>query len=611
MMSYWKNKRQIVIAMALLVVTAAPAFCQFDLSGEWNPRQHHDVVNRGIGPTLGDYTGLPINDAARMRGDSWSASLMTLPERQCIPYSADYAWLGPAALRIWKDVDPETQQLTAYRMHTYWQSAERTIWMDNRPHPSDFSPHSWQGFSTGKWEGDMLTVTTTHLKTAWVQRNGIFRSDRATLTEHMVRHGDYLTVMIIVNDPAYLTEPFVRSADFVYDPRQTIAPYPCDPVTEIVRPKGSVPHYLPGTNPFLNEPMQYFGVPLPAARGGAETMYPDYQLTMKNAKTEAPAPRPGATASVNALPETRSSAANLQVLPVQGNLYLVAGAGANVALQVGNDGVLMVDDGLAPYADQIFAEITRLSRKPLRYIVNTSADADHTGGNAALAKRGYSLVGGNMVVNVGENAKSSAAILAHENVSARMGSADAGNGTPVPFGALPTDSYFPSQKDIYVNGEAVQLIHPPAAHTDGDTVVFFRRSDVVVAGDIFSADRYPEIDLARGGSVQGILDGLNFLLDLTVPVVRQEGGTLVIPGHGRICDEADVVEYRDMVTIVRDRVLDMARKGMTMEQVKASRPTLDYDPLYAPNQAAADRFVEAVYRSLDHGVNRGVQSAAK
>ncbi len=271
------------ITGGLLLVLYLPAFCEIDLTGEWSPRQHHDQLQRGAGPEPGDYTGLPINEAARLRGDTWTASLMTLPERQCIPYSADYAWLGPAATRIWKEIDRESQRLVAYHTHTYWQAAERTIYMDGRPHPSEDAAHTWQGFSTGVWEGDTLTITTTHLKQAWIQRNGIFRSDRTTLIEHLIRHDNYLTVVTIVNDPVYLTEPFVRTADFVMDLHQEIGPYLCEPAEEIPRPKGAVPHNLPGANPYLTEFANRHHIPQEAARGGAETMYPEYRLKMKQA----------------------------------------------------------------------------------------------------------------------------------------------------------------------------------------------------------------------------------------------------------------------------------------------------------------------------------------
>jgi hypothetical protein len=261
-----------------------PAFAQIDLSGEWAPRFHEDNPERLAGPDLGDYLGLPINDAARQRGETWDASLLTLPEHQCKPHPADYSPRGPANLRIWKEVDRDSQQLIAYHTHISWQAPERTIWMDGRPHPPEYAAHTWQGFSTGKWEGDMLTVTTTHLKTGWIRRNGIPRSDRATLIEHWIRHGDYLTLVSIIRDPAYLTEPFIRTTNWILDSRQQIAPYPCTSVVEVERPKGSVPHYLPGQNPFLDEFPKKFNLPEIARRGGAETMYPEFQQKIKAAQ---------------------------------------------------------------------------------------------------------------------------------------------------------------------------------------------------------------------------------------------------------------------------------------------------------------------------------------
>jgi hypothetical protein len=219
-----------------------------------------------------------------MRADVWDASLLTLPEHQCKPHPSDYAWRGPANLRIWKEVDRESQKLIAYHTHISWQAPERTIWMDGRPHPPEYAAHTWQGFSTGKFEGDMLTITTTHLKNGWIRRNGVPRSDRATVTEHIIRHGNYLTVVVVINDPVYLTEPFVRTTDFEYDARQDIAPYPCEAVVEVVRPKGTVPSHLPGKNMFLAEFPERFGLPIEPTRGGAETMYPEYRLKLKAMK---------------------------------------------------------------------------------------------------------------------------------------------------------------------------------------------------------------------------------------------------------------------------------------------------------------------------------------
>src|SRR6516162_3317119 len=265
---------------ATMMLAAAPVFAQVDLTGEWNPRFHEDQPERIPGPEIGDYLGLPVSDAARMRGDSWDASLLTMPEHQCKPHPSDYGIRGPANLRIWKEIDRDSQQLIAYHTHISWMAPERTIWMDGRADPPDYAAHTWQGFSTGKWEGNTLTVTTTHLKIGWIRRNGVPRSDRATVTEHFIRHDDHLTVVTIVDDPVYLTEPFVRSTDFILDLNQQIDPYPCESVEEIVRDKGVVPNYLPGANPFLDEFPNRFKLPALATRGGAGTMYPEYEAAV-------------------------------------------------------------------------------------------------------------------------------------------------------------------------------------------------------------------------------------------------------------------------------------------------------------------------------------------
>jgi glyoxylase-like metal-dependent hydrolase (beta-lactamase superfamily II) len=276
-------------------------------------------------------------------------------------------------------------------------------------------------------------------------------------------------------------------------------------------------------------------------------------------------------------------------LPIRDTVFMLVGAGANSTVQIGRDGVLVVD----PQKDApgVLAAIRRLSDKPVRFIVNTTIDADHNAGNEAVAKSGQVLAGGNTrpatVTGTG-----GAPIFAHENLLNRLSESGA---SPA---SLPTDTFFVKQKDMFVNGEAVQLVHVPAAHTDGDTIVFFRRSDVISSGDVFTPDRYPMLDLARGGSIEGLLAGINYILELAVPDFNEEGGTMIVPGHGRLCDESDVSDYRDMVTIVRDRVADMVKKKMTIEQVKAAKPTRDYDGVYAQPGLTGDMFVEAVYRSL-------------
>jgi glyoxylase-like metal-dependent hydrolase (beta-lactamase superfamily II) len=595
--------------VALAVLAILPARAQqpaaanpgYDLTGEWAPRFHEDQPERIPGPEIGDYLGLPINAAARLHADSWDASILTLPEHQCKPHPSDYSPRGPANLRIWKEIDAPTQQLVAYHTHISWQAPERTIWMDGRPHPPAYAAHTWQGFSTGVWQGDMLTITTTHLKMGWIRRNGVPRSDQAVVTEHLVRHGNYLTWMVVVDDPIYLTEPFIRTTNFVWDPHQQITPYPCQIVEEIDRPQGVVPHHLPGQNPFLSEFPAKFGVPVEAARGGAETMYPEYMLKMQTAARTASgrgatpaADRDAAARRPEREPSTRAIDDEVHVLPVQGNVSMIVGAGANITMQAGDEGVLLVDASAEGLTDKILAAIRTVSTRPIRYIINTHADADHVGGNAAIAKAGATIAGGNM-----GQPYSGAAILAHENVLTRM-SAPTGEPSPFPQAAWPTDTYFSKKKELFFNGEAIEILHQPSAHTDGDSIVFFRRSDVVSAGDVFLTTTYPVIDLERGGTIQGIIAGLNTLLDITIPKDKQEGGTYVVPGHGRLCDEADVLEYRDMLTIVRDRIDDLVRKGSTLDQVKAAHPTLDYDARYGATSGpwTTDRFIEAAYRNL-------------
>jgi len=264
------------LGLLLAALLGGAANAETDLSGEWAPRYHEDQPERIPGPAIGEYHGIPINAAGRRRGESWSASLLSVPEHQCKPHPADYATRGPSHMRIWKDIDRTTQQVVAIRLHVSWSSSERTIWMDGRAHPPPFAAHSWQGFSTGEWNGNTLTVTTTHLKQGWLRRNGLPRSDGAVLREHFMRHGDYLTHVSIIEDPAYLTEPFIRSQNWVAAPYQVIGPYICDVAAEVELPEHTVPHYLPGQNPYLSEYATRHDLPIEGAMGGAETMYPDF-----------------------------------------------------------------------------------------------------------------------------------------------------------------------------------------------------------------------------------------------------------------------------------------------------------------------------------------------
>jgi glyoxylase-like metal-dependent hydrolase (beta-lactamase superfamily II) len=278
-----------------------------------------------------------------------------------------------------------------------------------------------------------------------------------------------------------------------------------------------------------------------------------------------------------------AAALALDTYHVQGNVYMVIGAGANVAVQIGDEGILVVDTGAAATREQVLAAIRKLSpNKPIRWIINTSSDADHTGGNETVSQAGITVNG------------NPAAIVAHENVLARMTAENR------PVTEMPLNTFFEDGRDFAFNGEAVFIYHVPSAHTDGDIVVYFRGSDVLVAGDLFVTTSYPVIRLDAGGGVDGVIAGLNKMLDVAVPKFLQEGGTYVIPGHGRVGDEADLLEFRDMVVIIRDRIASLVKEGKTLEQVMATKPALDYDPRYGNGNGAwtSAMFIEAVYRAL-------------
>jgi cyclase len=292
------------------------------------------------------------------------------------------------------------------------------------------------------------------------------------------------------------------------------------------------------------------------------------------------------------------SKAEIHVLPVQNNVYMLVGPGGNITVQAGKDGVFLVDTMYAPLADKIVAAIRTISQGPIRYIVDTHVHPDHVGGNEPLRKAGSTITGGNVSADIKDSAEG-AQIIAHQNILNRMSSANAGQPAS-PSAAWPTDTYLTEEKDVFFNGEGIQIIHIPNAHTDGDSIVFFRRSDVISTGDLFTTTMYPLIDLDRGGSYRGFLAGLQKLVDMVIPVYGQEGGTMLVPGHGRLCDLGDLIEYREMAVIIGDRIQNMVDKGMSLEQVKAAKPTLDYDPLYGSTTGfwTTDKFVEAVYKSL-------------
>jgi glyoxylase-like metal-dependent hydrolase (beta-lactamase superfamily II) len=284
---------------------------------------------------------------------------------------------------------------------------------------------------------------------------------------------------------------------------------------------------------------------------------------------------------------------SLEVLEVRPSFYVIAGAGANVGVQIGEDGVVVVDTGSAAGAPGVLSAIKRISPKPIRYVIDTGPDEDHVGGNEAVSSAGEKLFAGGLPGGGQQNSATAAdriaPVIAAEGVLRHLAKS--------PAGGWPTEVFHYSRKAMYLNGEAIEVLHQPAAHTDSDVFAFFRRSDVVMAGDVLDTRQFPVIDVDRGGSIQGELAALNRLVDLAVPstpVVTREAGTIVVPGHGRLCDQYDVVDYRDMLTIIRDRVRDLKKAGRSLVDVKAAQPAKGYVGRYGN----PDRFVEAVYRSL-------------
>jgi glyoxylase-like metal-dependent hydrolase (beta-lactamase superfamily II) len=340
----------------------------------------------------------------------------------------------------------------------------------------------------------------------------------------------------------------------------------------------------------------------------------------------------GALAGAGTIPGLNPNAP-LRVLPVRGNIYVLMGAGANITLSIGLDGVLMVDSGSAEATDQVLSAIRSVQQwveaktaasappvlygaetrnsiiearsadmppKPIRYIIATSIAPDHIGGNVKVSSAGQTFTGGNVAGQLSDVGQG-AAILGHENLQNRMSNPPAGQ-QPFPTRALPTDTYYTDSMKLsnFFNGEGIVLLHQPAAFTDGDTMVYFRGSDVIATGELFRMTTYPVIDMAKGGTINGVIEALNHIIDMSVPEFRSEGGTLVIPAYGRISDIADVAYYRDMTTILRDRIQDLVKKGMTLDQVKAAKPTADYDGRYGATSGpwTTDMFIETVFKTL-------------
>jgi len=295
--------------------------------------------------------------------------------------------------------------------------------------------------------------------------------------------------------------------------------------------------------------------------------------------------------------------ADLDVVRVRPNFYMIAGAGGNIGVQIGSDGVVLVNAGTEKASDRVLAAIRKLTELPIRYVIDTNAEADFVGGNAKVARAGRTIFTnllGNPQLAAAMTNGGSAAILAHESVLRGM-SAPSGKAQPYPDDALPTEAFYPKRQTLRMNDEGIEVLYQPAAHSDADSVVFFRGSDVVVAGDVLDTTRFPIIDIANGGSIQGEIDALNKLIELAIPptpFIYKGVGTYVIPGHGRLCEQMDVVDYRDMVVVVRDVIADMIKQGMTLDQIKAASPAKPYETEYGTEEGSTNAFVTAIYKSL-------------
>ena len=580
-----------------------------ELVGSWTMVNDEErLIRIDPGPELGNFTGFPLNAAGRQKALTWNSTIQAVPEHQARPHAGSYSMRGPnPSPHIGEIIDPVSRRVIAYTLTGLFESANRTIWLDNRPHPSDYEERLWTGFSTGEWENGILHVTTTHFKQMFIQRNGVPVSPYAVMHEYFIRHGDRMTLISQIDDPVYLEEPMIRTSTFRWNPGARENPITQVDIADEVPglKQGDVPHYpLGSTHP------EYAGdnaLPFEATLGGKDTLYPEYvdRLKQMRAAPNAAAPRgappmaltqeapKGRSAKDLARPyrPTYANTGVVQVLPVQGSVYMVAGAGSNVAVQVGTDALFVVDTNEAGMSDKILAAIKTISPLPIRYIVDTSSDPDHTGGNEQLAKST-----GDSTTNAfyGQGAR----VYSTENAYARM--TNPKKGSPLPAALWPTDAFGAPLKTLFVTGEPIELIHQPSAHTDGDLIVFFRKSDVLVSGDVFSTDRYPVFDPARGGSLSGVLDGLNRLIDIAVPEFNAMGGTRVIPGHGRICNEIDLVEYRDAITIIADRITQLVVDGKTLEQVAAAGVSLDYDGVYGATAGpwTTNMFIEAAYREI-------------
>src|SRR5258706_8512172 len=460
-----------------------------DIAGEWTLTNNEEDPTAQ--PPLGDYLGIPFNAAGRQRADTTAESIWGTPEYQCRPHSAPHQWRGLGGARILKEQDPLTRDVRAYHVQ-FMRSLDWPIFMDGRPHPPAWAPHSWTGFSTGQWIGNTLKVTTTHLKDGYLKRGGPQTSDMYSMTDYITRHDEILTIVTVVDDPIYQDEPYVESTTYTIDVTSNVAMETCNG-SSFAENGGTdrhhVPHFLPGQNTALTEWLKKDDwIPVEPTRGGVKTMYPEYRSTLDGSASagtlKVPASRSAVSADKNIADQSPRDG-QVHVLPVQGNIYMLVADGTNITVSMGADGVMLVNTGSAAMTDKVLAAVNQLANssvtppapntcfgancpnawgwaspymnavisspappKPIRYIVNTSAAPDHVAGNEKIASAGFFPRGGGFgsaVENIGRHAS----IVAHENVQNRLAKA--------PAAMQPTDTYFDEFQKLpeYLNGEAV------------------------------------------------------------------------------------------------------------------------------------------------------------
>ena len=623
-----------------------------NIAGEWRlATDERDISSQA---PLGDYTGIAFNAAGRMRSETTPESIWGTAEFQCRPHSAPHQWRGLGGARILEEQDPLTRQPKVYHVQ-FMRSLDRPIFMDGRPHPPAYAPHSWTGFSTGEWIGNTLKVTTTHLKDGFLRRGGPQTTDM--YDDDGVHHAAWRHP----DDRHRHRRPAVPRTSRTSTRRPTRTNLNTRVTMETCSgsfaenggtDRHHVPHFLPGTNEdALNEwikaslitggarnvaPPQDW-VPLQVARGGVKTMYPEYRATLNGSVSVDSLTVPASRSVVNPqklIADQSPRDGEVHVLPVQGNVFMLVADGTNITASLGPEGIMLVNAGPASMSDKIVAAVNDLAKRIVAptptnscfgancpgmwgWSIRTStpslpvsdagaADPLHrrherragvSAGNAKLVAAGSSNRNGGFGAAV--EAVEGASVVAHENVLNRMSDVK-----PAPAAAsLPTVTYFDDfyKFPAFFNGESVIAYYAPESTTDGDSYVYFRRSDVIATGDVFSSISYPKIDLAKGGSVQGEIRALNAILDLAVAEYRSQGGTWIVPGHGRLSDVGDVASYRNMVVIDsrphsgRDQEGKDARAGESGEAHARLRPAVGSD-----------------HRCVDHGyVRRGrVQESA-